>query len=99
MPPIRTSSSPGAELLDGLGIPVGHLPSAQQDQASRDEQERDADEKANSKRQQPSPRRVPGRLQRRSLGRADVMMREPVRRWHEQHPHESQRQYGGSDPA
>ena len=89
----------GTELLDGPGIPVRDLPSAQHDQGPRDGRERDADQQASSKRQQPPLRSVPGRLQKRSPGRADVMMRKPVRRGHEQYPGDGQYQHGSSDPA
>jgi hypothetical protein len=45
------------------------------------------------------PRGVPCRLQKRSFGRADVMVCEPVRGRHQQPPRYGARQYDNGDPG
>ena len=95
-----------AELLDGLGVAVGHLAllgqlerAPGQGEVQRREDQGPGGEQARGERQEPSPGGVPCRLQQRRLGRADVMMREPVRERHEQGPHDRGRQHDGGDPC
>jgi hypothetical protein len=52
----------GSELLDGLGVAVGHLPFAGQGEVPRREQERAGGQQPGAEGEQPTPRGIPCRL-------------------------------------
>jgi len=89
----------GAELLDGLGVAIGYLPLSGQVEVPCREDQGPAANKPSASVKEPSPRRVPRRLQQRWLGRADVMTRERVCERHEQSPHDRGRQHHSRDPC
>ena len=89
----------GAELLDGLGITVGHLAFARQGEVPRGEDQCPGGEQARAERQQPTPSVIQCRLVQRSLDLADVVVCEPVRGGHEQRRCDRQPQHHSGDPA